>query len=427
MNYAFDWILNHRWAIMPEVLKTIARQSLIKNDKDNELAITAHDGERLQDTYRVEMHGSVAVIPVIGPIYSLGNYFWRGCSINTLAKDFNSALEDSSVSAIVFNHHTPGGEITGCDDLSNMIYEARGKKPIISFSCGLLASAGYWLGSAADKIVIGKSTEAGSVGVISIYTDYTKMDEKYGIQEIEIVSSQSPKKGLRPNTSDGKAETQRIVDELADVFINTVARNRGVSYDTVIEKFGQGSVLVGQSAVDAGLADEIGTIESVIAEYNNKNVNKPLFYGGLMDIEELKAKFPETYKAAFTFGKTAGIEEEKAASANAVAAAKIQGAEDERTRIRGIMSLKVPGAEAVVEENLFKAEATKETVAVAILTKQGQDSQKINNALKNDGQELAGVIGNIGNQTPPAGETDKNAQCLELGKHIAKLGENLKV
>ncbi len=426
MNYAFDWLLNHRWAIMPEVLKTMARISLNSNDKEKELAITAHDGEWLPDTYRVEMHGSVAVIPVIGPIYSLGNYIWRGSSINLIAKDFNSALEDSSVSAIVFNFHTPGGEITGCDDLSNMIYEARGKKPIVSFSCGLFASAGYWFGSAADKVVISKSAEPGSIGIVSIYTDFSKWDEKMGVQEIEIISSQSPKKGLKPTTSDGKAETQRIVDELAEVFINTVARNRGVTYDTVIEKFGQGSVFVGQSAVDAGLADEIGTIESVIAEYNNANVNKSSFtFGGLMNIEELKAKHPDTYNAVFSLGKTAGSEEEKKTSAAAIAAAKSQGAEGERTRIQGIMSLKVPGAETVIAENLFKPEATKETVAVAILENQGKQTQKLKTAMNQDGQELAGAVGNIGNQESP--QNDKNAEAAKLGQHIAKLSESIQI
>lgn len=425
MNYAFDWLLNHRWAIMPEVLKTMARISLSTNDEEKKQAITAHDGEWLQDSYRVEMHGSVAVIPVIGPIYSFGNYIWRGSSINTIAKDFNSALENPDVSAIVFNFHTPGGEITGCNDLANMIYEARGKKPIISFSCGLFASAGYWFGSAADKVIISKTAESGSIGIVSIYTDYSKFDEKIGIQEIEIISSQSPKKYQKATTTEGKAETQRIVDELADVFITTVARNRGVTPETVTSKFGQGSVLVGQSAADAGLADGIGSIESIIAEYNSK-INKSSFYfGGAMNIEELKAKFPDTYNAVFQLGKTAGIDEEKKASATAITAAKTEGADSERNRIKGIMSLKVPGAEAVISENIFKAEATKESVALAIIENQGNQAKKLQTALVEDGQELASTLGNIGTNAPNS-ETDAKANALELGKKIAKLGENLK-
>jgi hypothetical protein len=68
-----------------------------------------------------------------------------------------------------------------------------------------------------------------------------------------------------PTTEDGKAEIQRTVDALGEIFVGTVARNRGVSADTVLSDFGRGGVYVGQAAVDAGLADEVGSYESVLA------------------------------------------------------------------------------------------------------------------------------------------------------------------
>lgn len=425
MSYAFDWIVNHRWAILPEVLKTIARISFGEiSAEEGKKAIAARDGEYLDNTYTAEKRGSVAVIPVIGPIYSKGNYVWRGSSVNVIAKDFTSALDDTSVTAIVLNIHSPGGEITGVHELSKMIFDARGKKPIIAYVYGLGASAAYWIGSGASKIVIAETAEVGSIGVVSVYVDFSKFDEKMGIKEYEIVSSQSPKKRLTPATEEGKAETQRIVDELADVFVSSVAKNRGVTTDVVLEKFGQGSVLIGQSAVDAGLADEIGSLESVLASLNS-NTKTTLSTGGFpMNPEELQAKHPDTYNAVFLLGKKAGQEEEKKASVTAIDNARKEGAEKERSRMQGIYGIKIPGSEKIVSENIFKPEATKESVSVLILEAQQEGKLKIQTAMNKDSQNLANQLGEVENNAP---ETNKSAKEEECGKSIAKFADGIDV
>ena len=79
------------------------------------------------------------------------------------------------------------------------------------------------------------------------------------------MSSQSPDKAVDPTTRTGRAKIQATVDQLAGVFVADVARNRDVAEATVVSDFGQGWVLVGASAVDAGLADGITTFENVVA------------------------------------------------------------------------------------------------------------------------------------------------------------------
>lgn len=84
-----------------------------------------------------------------------------------------------------------------------------------------------------------------------------------------IVSSQSPHKRLDPTTDDGRSRLQIRIDSMADVFIETIARNRNVSAENVQNHYGGGDVMIGAKAVSAGLADRIGSLEGLIAELSS--------------------------------------------------------------------------------------------------------------------------------------------------------------
>jgi capsid assembly protease len=98
------------------------------------------------------------------------------------------------------------------------------------------------------------------------YLDTTKRDEKSDVKVVDIVSSASPKKRLDPNTDAGRAEVQAIVDALAEVFISSVAKYRGTTVEKVTNDFGRGGMLVGAAAKKAGMANRVGSLDSVIAE-----------------------------------------------------------------------------------------------------------------------------------------------------------------
>jgi len=106
----------------------------------------------------------------------------------------------------------------------------------------------------------------GSIGVRTALLDDSKAMEEAGFREYVIVSSQSPDKALDPSDEGDRARVQQIVDDLASVFVSKVARNRNVSEETVLSDFGQGDVLVGAKAVDAGMADRLGDFEQVVSE-----------------------------------------------------------------------------------------------------------------------------------------------------------------
>ncbi len=205
-----------------------------------------------------------AVIPVSG--FLTRRSYWSGdrASYEWIGKQVTAALDSPNVARIVLNVDSPGGQVSGNEDLSSMIFDARSEKPITAFVQGQAASAAYWIASSASEILVGRQSMLGSIGVIWSFMDWSKYDAKVGIEEINIVSSQSPNKDIDPATKSGREQIQATVDQLAGVFVSDVARNRGVSEETVISDFGQGWVLVGDAAVEVGLADGIESFDSVV-------------------------------------------------------------------------------------------------------------------------------------------------------------------
>jgi len=225
-------------------------------------AVAAKIGRPLDNTRSVEMRGNISVIPVTGTIVRYSSFFTEICggvSTEMLARELNTALNDESVETIVFNIDSPGGEASGIAELGEMIKEARAKKKIVAYVDDMAASAGYWIASAAEEIYASKTAMVGSIGVV-----FT-LREKTG-SGIEIVSNVSPRKRPDISTAEGISQIQAWADKLGDIFVDSVALNRGVSSDTVLEKFGQGDMLVGREALEAGMVDSITTFEALIAK-----------------------------------------------------------------------------------------------------------------------------------------------------------------
>jgi ClpP class serine protease len=274
--FALNYLTSHLWAVSPQVLGSMANLAA-RNIEDIDLnALTALKPEAVAGragqpvTPRLEMReGGVAVLSVVGVISRYASMFddiCGGVSTDALAKEFNQALHDPTVSAIVLTFDSPGGDANGIHELAEMLYQARGKKPIKAYIGGTGASAIYWLASACDEVVIDATARLGSVGVV-MSAERSRPSED-APERLEIVSSQSPNKRLDVFTEDGQAAAQQQVDQLADVFVARVARNMSVSRETVLSDFGKGGILIGQAAVDKGMAHRLGSLETLITELN---------------------------------------------------------------------------------------------------------------------------------------------------------------
>ena len=274
-------ILTSPWAIVPSKLVEIVEiyNTHLKGEKIDVKIIEAQIGKPLnREEQGYEVNDGVAVIPIDGVISKRMNMFTKisgGASTQLIERDFKQALDDPMVRAIVLNIDSPGGTVDGTFELANLIYESRGRKPIIAYTDGMMASAAYAIGSAADKIFIsGNTVQIGSIGVLVTHYDYSVQDEKRGIKITHITAGKYKAVGVdsKPLSSEDREIIQAEVDYLYSGFVQDVARNRGVSPELVLSDMAEGRVFIGKTAISAGLVDGVSTFDKLIYQYSNANL-----------------------------------------------------------------------------------------------------------------------------------------------------------
>lgn len=212
---------------------------------------------------------AIAVVPLTGPITQrsgLFTAFFGGTSTEKFGQVFDNLVASPAVGAIVIDADTPGGTVSGVPELAEKVFKARGSKPIVVVSNAILASAGYWIGSAADQIVVTPSGELGSIGVWSMHVDISKALEQSG-ENVTLISAGEFKTEMSPFgplSEEAEAYEQGAVDRYNGMFIDAVAQGRGVSASVVRKGFGRGRMVGPKDAKAEGMVDRIGTLEDTI-------------------------------------------------------------------------------------------------------------------------------------------------------------------
>ncbi|MBB6011885.1 signal peptide peptidase SppA [Aquamicrobium lusatiense] len=264
------------WAIDPDKLDQIVaflalQASGEKLSAEEVEARITRQAER--DVQRQE--GAVAILPLRGVIANRMNMMSEisgGTSSESFGKMLDMAVADSGVKAIIMDVESPGGVVTGTDELSSRIFAARGRKPIIAHVNGYAASAAYWIASAADEIVLTSSAQVGSIGVIGVHDDVSAALEKMGVKKTIISSGKYKAEGNQfgPLSDEARENRQQQADSYYDDFIRAVARNRGVTLSAVRDGFGQGRMVRAEAAVAQGMADRIATLDETIARFTGQ-------------------------------------------------------------------------------------------------------------------------------------------------------------
>jgi len=233
----------------------------------------------------------IAVIPVCGVLSYKQDEFMEWLfgetSYETISRQFQAALADPNVTGIIFDIDSPGGEVSGCFDLVDEIYNARGIKPVSAIVNEMAYSAAYAIASAAEKVYIPRTASAGSVGVICVHMDQSKFDEGIGVKYTPIYAG-ARKNDYDPHSplSDSAFQSaQAFVNSTYELFVRTVARNRGLSPQAVRET--EAALYYGKNAVDVGLADSVMSWSQALINAVKK---KPIKGGSMKTIaDELRA------------------------------------------------------------------------------------------------------------------------------------------
>lgn len=397
-------LLTAPWAIQPDKLLEI--QSIyaahLAGEKIDIDALEARLGRPLQNTQTVVLRGDTALIPVTGPVFRYANLFTQisgASSLSVLSTDFSAAAQNPAVRQIVLVIDSPGGQANGIAEFAQMVRSAG--KPVIAYIDNVAASAAYWIASAADQIVMAKTAMVGSIGaVISI-------DPRKNDGSVEIVSGQSPNKRVDVTTDAGRAQIQTLVDGLAQVFIEDVSSYRNVPVATVLEKFGAGGMKLAAEAVDLGMADRIGTLETLLTE-----LSQSPFQGSTPMSQNDDSLSPMTIADLLATLTAEMLAKDRP---DLIAAIRAEGAAAERQRIADVEAQTLPGHEALIASLKADGQSTGGDAAVKVLAAERAKLASIADRLHAEAPPIIphapAPSGNQG--TPPDSSLPIETQCQQ--------------
>lgn len=228
-------------------------------------AIASTLGKRVDGSVYSSILGNVGFLMIDGPIIPRATWFSKASgmvSLDVAGNEFKALDSNRSIDTIVQLFDTPGGIVSGATDYVAIVKASQKK----TYSFGwMAASLGALIASASDEVVLAEDGTMGSIGVVMSLVDRSESDKKKGVRQIEIVSSQSPDKRPDSSTPEGRSVLQAEVNDLADVIISSIATNRNVSVETVLNDFGKGAMMVASKAVSVGMADRVSDIESFVS------------------------------------------------------------------------------------------------------------------------------------------------------------------
>ncbi|MCU7845310.1 MAG: S49 family peptidase [Candidatus Thiodiazotropha sp. (ex Monitilora ramsayi)] len=241
-------------------------------DQPEPMAFAAADGAIWSDNgYWVD--GGIGIIDINGTMVhkAVGMQALSGItSYDALSRKFTRAMNDPAVRAILLNMDTPGGAVNGAFDLADKIYQARGVKPVEALAADRMASAGYLIGSSAERINVTQTAQVGSIGVVMKHLDISKWNNKTGLSPTYIYAGERKVEGNmdQPLSKEVKGRFQEKIDTIYDMFAAVEERNRGLSRQAIIDT--KADIFLGDASVAIDLADDVTTGEALIERMKSK-------------------------------------------------------------------------------------------------------------------------------------------------------------
>jgi protease IV len=171
--------------------------------------------------------------------------------------------KDPNVVAVVLRVDSPGGAVAPSQELYDQVWRLREQKPVIASLGNVAASGGYYVASAANRIVADPGTITGSIGAVMGIPQYAPLAGKLGYSEEIVKSGRFKDAGhpLRPLAPEERALFQGMVDDVLSQFVEAVARGRGLDAARV-RRLADGRIFSGRQAHEAGLVDRLGGLDA---------------------------------------------------------------------------------------------------------------------------------------------------------------------
>ena len=269
------------------------------------------------------VQGGTLFVPVKGMLvhdygYVIGDWL---TGYTYIAKAFERGMADPDVKRIAMVISSGGGEVAGNFDLVDKLFAYRGQKPIQAFVNEAAYSAAYSLASVADIISMTRTAGVGSIGVVTAHMDMSAMMEKVGVKITFIYAGDHKVDGNAYTAlpEDVKKRMQARIDSMYDIFVSTVARNRGLDEKAVRDT--EALTFSAADALTVGLADEVLAFDEAVAAFSGELTTEP---SSTIDNTEEDNMFSQ--------------EDLDKARAEGLSAGKAEGATAERARVKGILT-----------------------------------------------------------------------------------------
>jgi signal peptide peptidase SppA len=220
--------------------------------------------------YRLDADTGIALLPVMGELVNRGSWLDAMSGLTSyerLDAQLNAAINDPRVKGLVLDMNSPGGQASGAMETADLVRSLSKRKPVVAFVNGQAASAAYAIAAGASRVVFTPSAIVGSIGVVYLHMDRSAAVEKAGLKPTLLHAGAykidgSPFAAL---PDDARARIQASIDGVYDLFVASVAQHRK-GLDAAAVRSTEAGVFMGQAAVDARLADAVGTLDAVMSD-----------------------------------------------------------------------------------------------------------------------------------------------------------------
>lgn len=346
----------------------------------------------------------VGIVSIVGSLVNRGA--WVGAnsglvSYEGIQQQLKAAQASPEVASVLLDIQSPGGEAIGAFETAAMVRQVATQKRVVAVVNGMAASAGYAIASGASEIVTTETGVSGSIGVVLLHADYSAKLAQDGVKPTLIFAGAHKVDGnpFEPLPDSVRADLQAEVEAFYSAFLNTVAAGRGDRMTAGMARATEARTLIGQKAVDAGLADAVGTFESVLADLSRAPGGRSTSQTRSLSMSEKTGAPAAETSAGISKAELEAAVAKATADATAAAEAKFKADADkavkaDRDRIAALDALAAkagPGAKEIIAQ--AKADGSSaETAALKIFDADAHKAGAVLGALEADDATASAAV-----------------------------------
>ncbi len=227
------------------------------------------NSEEISQFEKTDKESAIAIVYASGPIVqrSQKSPFNMDVEIDpdNFIKNLKKAREDKRVKAIIIRIDSPGGSVIASDEIWEEILKTKKVKPVYASMSDVAASGGYYIAMACDTIIAHPMTITGSIGVISVIPNFSKMIDKIGVT-LDTLSTNKSSQDLNlfiPFTNQQKKKLEELARPMYFRFLSKVAKSRNKTVEQV-RAIAKGRIWTGENAQEIGLVDALGGLQDAI-------------------------------------------------------------------------------------------------------------------------------------------------------------------